>query len=118
MASPTESAVRTYEAAWSEPDAEKRTRMIEECFAADGRIATSGPGIRGRAELATAMADFRADPRGLTVRLTGPIDVQGAKFRIHSVVEHRDGSKTAFFDAGEVDAEGRIAILITFREPA
>jgi hypothetical protein len=117
MSSSTEAAVRTYAAAWDEPDAEKRARMIEDCFAADGRIATSGAGICGRDALAAAISEFRADPRGQTVRIEGAIDVQGRKFRIHTVVEQRDGSKTAFFDAGEVNADGRIAMLITFREP-
>lgn len=90
--------------------------MIEDCFAADGRIATSGAGICGRVELAAAIAELRADPRGLEVRLAGAIDVQGRKFRIHSVIAQRDGGATKFFDAGEVDADGRISILITFRE--
>jgi hypothetical protein len=118
MASSIEATVRTYAAVWGEPDPAKRARMIEECFAADGRIATSGAGIRGRAELAAAITELRADPRGLAVRLAGPIDVQGRKFRIHSSIEQRDGGSTAFFDAGEVDADGRISILITFREPS
>ena len=117
MPSATEAAVLTYAAAWAEPDPDKRARMIEECFAADGRIATSGAGICGRAALAAAITEFRADPRGLSVRLAGAIDVQGRKFRISTVVEQRDGAASGFFDAGEVDADGRIAILITFREP-
>lgn len=118
MTAQTEAAARMYAAAWEEPDAGKRARMIEDCFAADGRIATSGDGIRGRAALAAAISELREDPRGLAVRLLEPIDVQGRKFRLRSVVEQRDGSATQFFDAGEVDADGRIAILITFREPA
>ena len=109
--------MRTYAAVWAEPDPDTRARMIEDCFAADGRIATSGAGICGRAELAAAITEFRADPSGQTVRLAGAIDAQGRKFRIHTVVEQRDGSAAAFFDAGEVDADGRIKILITFREP-
>ena len=117
MASATEAAARTYAAAWQEPDPDHRARMIEDCFAVDGRIVTSGDGIRGRAELAAAISELRADPRGLAVKLLEPIDVQGRKFRLHSIVEQRDGSATRFFDAGEVDADGRITTLITFREP-
>jgi len=117
MSSATEVAARTYVAAWQELDPDNRTRMIEDCFAADGRIVTSGDGIRGRAELAAAITELRADPRDLSVKLVGAIDVQGRKFRLHSVVEQRDGSATRFFDAGDVDADGRITTLITFREP-
>jgi len=118
MASPTEIAARTYAAAWTEPDPAERARMIEACFASDGYIATSGDGIRGRSELAAAITELRADPRGLSVKLVGAIDVQGRKFRLRSVVEQRDGGATAFFDAGEVDAEGRIHTLLAFREPS
>src|SRR5512141_2169821 len=103
MASPTEIAARTYAAAWNEPDPEKRVRMIEACFAPNGRIATSAAGIEGQAALAQAITEFRADPRGLTARIAGALDVQGHKFRFHSVVEHRDGTADEFFDAGEVD---------------
>jgi hypothetical protein len=114
MPSPTEIAVRTYAAAWEELDPAERARMIDACFATDGRIATTGDGIRGRAALAAAIAEFRADPRGLRVRIAGAIDIQGRRFRFHTVIEHRDGTVANAFDAGEVDADGRIAILLAF----
>ena len=38
MSSPTEIAARAYVAAWQEPDPAIRARMIDACFAADGRI--------------------------------------------------------------------------------
>jgi hypothetical protein len=43
------------------------------------------------------------------------IDAQGPIFRFRSVVEDRDG-RIVFdgFDAGEVDVEGRITVLLTF----
>lgn len=77
MSNPIEVAARTYGAAWAEPDPAERTRLIEACFAADGRIVTRGDGIRGRAGLAAAIAAFFADPRKLRARIAGPVDVQG-----------------------------------------
>ena len=113
MASPTEIAARTYAAAWNEPDPDERVRMIEACFAPDGRIATSAAGIAGQAALVHAMSEFRAS--GCMARIADALDVQGRKFRFHSIVEQPDGRTDEFFDAGEVDASNRIAVLITFR---
>ena len=55
MPSPTEVAARTYVAAWQEPDAAARARLIEACFAADARIVAPGSVICGRAALAKAI---------------------------------------------------------------
>jgi hypothetical protein len=115
MPSPTEIAAQTYVAAWREPDAAARARLLEACFAADGRLVAPGSVMRGRAALAAAIDGFLADPRGLSARLTSVIDVQGPMFRFRSVVEDRDG-RVVFdgFDAGEVDGDGRITVLLAF----
>ena len=115
MPSSTEIAAQTYVAAWQEPDAAARGRLIDACFAAEGRIVSPGAVIRGRAALAAAIDHLFADPRGLSVRLVSTIDVQGPIFRLRAVVEDRDG-RIVFdgFDAAEVDADGRIAVLLAF----
>jgi hypothetical protein len=115
MPSPTEIAAQNYVAAWREPDAVTRARLIDACFATEGRIVSPGAVIRGRAGLAAAMDDFFADPRGLSARLVSAIDAQGPIFRFRSAVEDRDG-RIDFdgFDAAEVDAAGRITVLLTF----
>ena len=115
MPSPTEIAAQSYVAAWQEPDALTRARLLEGCFAVEGRIVSPGAVIRGRAALAAAIDAFFADPRGLSARLVSAIDAQGPIFRFRSVVEDRDG-RTVFdaLDAGEVDVEGRITVLLTF----
>jgi hypothetical protein len=108
-------AAQTYVAAWKEPDAVTRARLIDRCFAAEGRIVSPGAVISGRAALAAAIDGFFADPRGLSARLVSAIDAQGPIFRFRSVVEDRDG-RIVFdgFDAGEVDDDGRITVLLTF----
>jgi len=115
MPSSTEIAAETYVAAWREPDAAARGRLIEACFAAEGRIVSPGAVIRGRAALAAAIDHLFADPRALSVRLVGAIDVQGPIFRLRAVVEDGDG-RIVFdgFDAAEVDADGRIVTLLAF----
>jgi hypothetical protein len=115
MSRPAEIAAQTYLAAWREPDAAARVALIDACFAVDGRIVSPGALIRGRAALAAAISDFLSDTRGLSARLASSIDAQGPIFRFRAVVEDRDG-RVVFdgFDAGEVDADGRIAVLLTF----
>jgi SnoaL-like domain len=115
MPSPAEIAAQTYVAAWQEPNAANRARLIDRCFAAEGRIVSPGSVMSGRAALAAAIDDFFADPRGLSARLVSAIDAQGPIFRFRSVVEDRDG-RIVFdgFDAAEVDVDGRITVLLTF----
>jgi len=115
MPTPTEIAVRTYVATWQEPDRGVRARMIEACFAEDGRIVSRGAELRGRAALAAAMDEFFADPRGLSARIVSAIDAKGSTFRFRALTVHGDGSTLAeVFDAGLVDADGRIALILTF----
>jgi hypothetical protein len=117
MANPVEVAVDTYIKAWSERDPAVRAAMIEACFAADGRIVMRGREIRGRAALAEAMASFIVDPQALRIRVTSAIDARGTTFRFRVVTERRDRTSAESFDAGEIDATGRISLLLTFAGP-
>jgi hypothetical protein len=117
MPNVVEMAVDTYIRAWSERDPAVRATMIEACFAADGRIVTRSREIRGRAALADAMASFLADPQFLRIRVTSAIDARGTTFRFRGVAERRDGTSPESFDAGEIDAAGRISLLLTFAGP-
>lgn len=117
MPSAVEVAVDTYIRAWSERDPALRAAMIAACFAAEGRIVSRGPEIRGRDALAAAMTRFLADPQILRVRVTSAIDARGTTFRFHVVTDRRDGTSLESFDAGEIDADGRISVLLAFGGP-
>jgi hypothetical protein len=117
MPSPVEIAAETYIRAWSEPDPAVRATMLEACFAEDGRMVTRSREIRGRAALAEEITRLRADPRFLRIRLTSAIDARGTTFRFRGVAEFRDGTSGEAFDAGEIDATGRISLLLTFAGP-
>lgn len=114
MTEPIEKAVDTYVRLWSEPDPAVRARMIEACFAENGRIVTRSREIRGRSALADEVMRFRADPQWARIRLTSPVDARGTTFRLSAVAERHDGSAAENFDAGEVDADGRISLILTF----
>jgi hypothetical protein len=117
MTSVVETAVEAYVRAASERDPEKRARLLEACFAAEGRVVSRSREIRGRAALADEIAKLLADPQFLRVRLLSAIEVGATTFRFRSLVERRDGVNLEFFDAGEVDASGHISLVLTFAGP-
>ena len=60
---------------------------------------------------------FLAEPQLLGLRVTNHIDAAGTTFRYRSIVDRRDGTSIELFDAGEIDADGRIATLLVFAGP-
>lgn len=117
MPSPVETAVQTYIRASWERDPAARAKLIEDCFAEDGRFVTRSGLIRGRAGVDAMIARFLADPQVLGFRLVSAIDAVGTTFRYRSIVERRDGTTVEIFDAGEIDADGRIATMLVFVGP-
>jgi len=49
--------------------------------------------------------------------VTSAVDACGTTFRFRAVTERRDGTSLESFDAGEIDAAGRISVLLTFAGP-
>jgi hypothetical protein len=117
MPSSMEIAVETYIKAWGERDPAVRARLIEACFASEGRVVTRSREIRGRAALAEAIGRGLADPQFVRIRVTSAIDAQGTTFRVRGVAERSDGTCLEAFDAGEVDASGQISLVLTFAGP-
>jgi hypothetical protein len=116
MSSTAETAVNTYIRAASERDSVTRAALLEACFAADGRLVSRGREIRGRAALADEFARLLADPELLAIRVVA-VETGATTFRLRSVVERRNAANLEFFDAGEVDATGRISLILTFAGP-
>jgi len=114
MPSPVEVAADTYIRAWGEPDPARRAALVESCFAADGRIVTRSRVIEGRAGLVAEMERVFADPRVSRVRVNSAIDAAGTTFRFFGIVEFNDGTSAEAFDAGQIDAAGQIALILTF----
>ena len=111
-------ALEKYIQAFSERDPTARAALLEACFAVDGRLVTRSREIRGRTALDAEIARFLADPQFLRIRLTSVIDAQRSTFRVRAVADRRDGSSSPeSFDAGEIDADGRISVILTFIGP-
>ncbi len=117
MPSPIESTVQLYIRASGERDPVARAKLVEACFAEDGRFVTRSGVIRGRAGVDAMIARSLADPQLLGFRLASVVDAAGTTFRYRSIVERRDGTSLEFFDAGEIDDEGKIATLLVFAGP-
>jgi len=117
MASPVETAAELYIRASGERDPVARANLLDACFAEDGRFVTRSGVIHGRAGVAAMIARALADPQILGFRLTSDVDAAGTTFRYRSIVDRRDGTTIEFFDAGEIDAEGKIATLLVFAGP-
>lgn len=112
-----QATIETYLSAWRERDPAARARLVEACWAADGRMVTRGREIRGRVGLLEEMARFVSSPELLDIRLTSVIDAGVASFRFRGVAEFRNGDVFENLDAGEVDANGQIKLILTFSGP-
>jgi hypothetical protein len=117
MPTPVETAVQTYIRAGSERDPVARAKLIEACFAEDGRFVTRSKVIRGRAGVDAMIVRLLDDPEVLGFRMASVVDAVGSTFRYRSIVERRDGTTLEFFDAGEIDADGRIVTMLVFAGP-
>jgi hypothetical protein len=117
MSSAVEKAVATYVRAASERDPALRAQLLEECFAVDGRLVSRSRELRGRAAVAEMFTRFYADPQLLGVRLLSAIDAGNTSFRLRAAAELRDGTLLESLDAGEIDADGKISLILSFAGP-
>lgn len=80
-------------------------------------MVTGGREIRGRAEVLAMLDRFWSDPEVLGVRVTSVVDARGAIFRYRAVTDFRTGPSVEVFDAGEINGEGKISLILTFAGP-
>jgi hypothetical protein len=117
MPSLVEAAVQTYIRAAGEHDPAIRAKLLEACIADHGRLVTRSRVLKGVAAIDAMIARLQADPDVLGFRMASVIDAAGTTFRYRSIVERRDGTTLEVFDAGEIDADGKIVTLLTFAGP-
>ena len=114
-ASPAAVAAQRYVDLWAERDPVARRTQLDACFAVTGRLVTRTRTFRGTGEIAAMVDAALADPRGLSAGRTTAIEAAGTAFRFATIGAFADGSQ-AFVgeDAGEIDGDGRIAVLYAF----
>jgi hypothetical protein len=117
MPTPVEIAVHTYIRACCARDPVVRAELLEASLAPDVRMVTGGREIRGRAVLIQELTRFLADPKLLRIRLLSVVDARGTIFRYRAAADMQDGTSPEAFDAGQIDADGRISLILTFNGP-
>ena len=117
MSSAAEVAADIYIRAWCERDVELRRKLVEECFASNGRMVTGLRDIVGREALLSSMADFHARNPQAAVRRLSAIDTRGSMFRFRGTVDNPDGTSVESYDVGQIDDSGRISVILTFPGP-
>lgn len=117
MPSAVETAVDNYIRAVKERDPTVRASLVESCLAPDCRIVARSREIRGCAAFLEELARLHADPELSGIHITSAIDAIGSTFRFRSQLERRDGTRLEFFDAGQIDASGKIALSLVFAGP-
>lgn len=111
-------AAQRYVDVLAERDPAARCAALDACFASDARFVTLGRTLRGPGEIAAMVDRALGDPRGFSARRTTAIEAAGTAFRFGAIGEFADGSPAALAeDAGEIDGDGRIAVLYTFPGP-
>ena len=117
MASSVEVAVDTYIRACCTRDPALRAELLEASLAPDVRMVTRSREIRGRPVLIQELTRLLADPALLGIRVISAVDARGTTFRYRAVADMRDGTSAEAFEAGEIDGEGRISLILTFAGP-
>jgi SnoaL-like domain len=117
MATVIQTAVDAYIRTWTEADPAVRAALLEAHFAPEVRFVTRTKEVRGRAAFAKEMAMLLADPQLLRIRLVSAVDARGTTFRFRAVADRRDGTSPESCDVGEIDAEGKISLVLTFAGP-
>lgn len=117
MSAPSREAVAAYVRAWTERDEGARRRLVESCFAADGRFVMRTRELRGRPALLELMRSVHADVGLREIRVVSALDVVGATFRFRAVAERIDGTIAETYETGVLDADGRIELVLTFTGP-
>jgi hypothetical protein len=117
MTMPIQATVDTYVKACMERNPARRAALLERCFSENGRMVTASQEIVGRAGLLKMLDRFWADPDLLGVRVTTVVDAKGTIFRYRAIADFANGRTAEAFDAGEIDASGRISLILTFAGP-
>jgi ketosteroid isomerase-like protein len=111
-----QAAVRGYEAAWNETDAEKRMSALESAWADDAVYVDDEvpDGLRGREALSKFIAEEHESEPGLVITTTRELVILGDRGWLQWTAHSATGSPSSGTDFIEFAADGRIARLTDF----
>ncbi len=108
-----------YSAAWNEAvDLDRRTRLLDESWAADGTVFDDEwpDGLVGRAALNDYIARSHAEMPGLVIAETDAPQVVGNRLRVPWVVRQAGVERFSGTDFVEFGADGRICRVTMFAD--
>jgi hypothetical protein len=107
--------VLAYVAAWNEPDAGMRLRILGGCWAEDAVYVDPNVELKGRAELNERISTVQASRPGARIEMMSGVDVHHNVVRFLWRLVRADGSTGDIsIDFGEVDATGRLMKIAGF----
>jgi hypothetical protein len=111
--------ITLYAAAWNEPDAVARRRLLERAWAATGTYTDPTAHVEGRAALDKHIEVYlKTQPAGTRIVPASAIDAHHGRFRFAWKMLAPDGSVAIEgLDYGELDADGRISRIVGFFGP-
>jgi len=111
-----QTAVRGYETAWNETDADKRMSALESAWADDAVYVDDDvpDGLRGRDALSKYIAAEHESEPGLVVTTTRELVILGDRGWLQWTAQSATGSTSSGTDFIEFAADGRIARLTDF----
>ena len=107
--------IKTYCAAWSEPDAQRRQQLLEKAWATKGTYTDPTAHVEGRKALADHIGAFMQRTPGARIIATSLADSHHGKFRFTWKYLGADGKTISEgVDFGSLDADGRIQEVVGF----
>lgn len=116
--STTPEMIDLYFAAWNEPDAAARQRLLEQCWAADGTLISPNGEERGHAAVSARISAFHTRWPGARVLLASGIDAHHHILRYGWEIRAADGAPLLEgLDVGEQAEDDRLRRVVMFFGP-
>jgi hypothetical protein len=107
--------VLDYVAAWNEPDAATRLKILERCWADDGAYVDPTVELRGRSALCEHISTVQASRPGARLEMMSGVELHHHVVRFLWRLVRADGrAGETSIDVGEVDADGRLTKILGF----
>ena len=112
---PAVANVLDYVAAWNEPDAATRLKILERCWAGDGAYVDPNVELRGRSALCEHISKVQAGRPGARLEMMSGVELHHHVVRFLWRLVRADGrAGETSLDVGEVDADGRLTKIVGF----
>jgi hypothetical protein len=107
--------IDTYLAAWTEPDPARRTALVAQVWAGDGRLIDPPLTAEAHDGISAMMAALQGQFPGHTFRRASGIDEHHGQFRFAWELVGPDGAAAlSGIDVGEIGADGKLSRIAGF----